>query len=478
MNTPRFFVLLLLGVASLSANPKPEWIPLFDGRTLEGWRAAEHPESWWVEDGMLVTQGPRSHLFYEGPVEAHAFRNFELEVEVRTAPFSNSGIYVHTAFQEAGWPSAGYECQIYNARPPLEGDGYREHKMTGSIYAIRNTWKSPVQDEAWFHYRIQVQGKSILTFINGVLICEYTEPETPYRPEGLEGRLLGSGTIALQGHDPESRVYFRNLRVRILPDSAPTVGIPPEDAAFERRLLDLASANVPLVDLHTHLKGGLTLEAAMENARRYGFTYGIAVNCGLKMGFESDAEVMRYLSTFDPPSHMWHAMQAEGREWLDLFSEDVIQRFDYAFTDSMTWTNDDCRRNRLWIPEETEVGDPDTFMDQLVDRTVQILSQEPIQIWVNPTYLPESIADRYAALWTPDRMDRVIRALVDHGVALEINARRAIPSEAFLRRAKAAGVKFTLGTNNAGAADLGRLDYALEMIETLELTAKDLWLPE
>ncbi len=469
---------LIFASISLFAESKSSWIPLFDGQSLQGWRAAEHPDSWSVEQGMLVTHGPRSHLFYDGPIAAHDFRNFELELEVKTEAFSNSGVYIHTEYQESGWPEKGYECQIYNARPESRNGTYREHKMTGSIYAIRNTWKSPVNDGEWFQYRIHVQGKSIRTYINGELICEYTEPETPYRPDSMPGRLLGSGTIALQGHDPESRVYFRNVRVRLLPDDLPSLGTALEDAAFERRLIDLASANIPLVDLHTHLKGGLTLEQALSNARRYGFTYGIAVNCGLQMGHESDAEVIGYFDAFVSPPHTWHGMQAEGREWVDLFSDDVIERFDYVFTDSMTWTNDQGKRMRLWLPEETEVGDPQSFMEQLVDRTVELLAREPIQIWVNATYLPDSIADRYDELWTPERMDRVIQALVDHDIALEINARREIPSATFLRRAKAAGVSFTLGTNNAGADDLGRLEYAIKMIELLDLKASDMWLPE
>jgi histidinol phosphatase-like PHP family hydrolase len=75
-------------------------------------------------------------------------------------------------------------------------------------------------------------------------------------------------------------------------------------------------------------------------------------------------------------------------------------------------------------------------------------------------------------------MDRVIKALVDNQVAFEINNRRRIPSPAFIRRAREAGVKFTFGTNNASADDLGRMDYALEMITECGLTTADMWIPE
>jgi len=61
-----------------------EWAPLFDGETLAGWRANENSETFRVQDGMIVAQGRRSHLFYAGPVANHNFTNFELMAEVKT----------------------------------------------------------------------------------------------------------------------------------------------------------------------------------------------------------------------------------------------------------------------------------------------------------------------------------------------------------------------------------------------------------
>ena len=454
------------------------WITLFDGKSLEGWQPSENKDSWKVEDGMLVTRGPRSHLFYKGNGSNNIFKNFEFVADVKTTPLSNSGIYLHTTYQDSGWPGKGYECQVINSYPDLEPGKYIERKMTGSLYGIRNVWKSAVSDNEWFHYHIVVQGKTIRIYINEQLLVDYTEPDNCVRPQDLKGRILSSGTFALQCHDPASVVFYKNIRVKPLPDNLPSPGQPPEDLAFEDKLIALASSNFPLMDLHVHLKGGLTVEQALEHARKYGFTYGIAINCGLKMGYESDKEIENFLAGYSKPPQTYLAMQAEGREWLEMFSKDIINKFDYVFTDAMTWTNNNGKRIRLWIKEETDIGDVQDFMDQLVEHIETILKNEPIDIYVNPTYLPDEISSRYNELWTEQRMDRVVTALMENEVALEINARYKLPDIAFIKKAKAAGVKFTFGTNNGSASDLGRLEYCIDMAEKCDLTPDDMWMPQ
>ncbi len=188
----------------------PEWISLFDGSSLEGWAASENQESFFVENGNIIAHGPRSHLFYTGPVGNHNFKNFELQIEVMTTPGSNSGIYIHTAFQEEGWPGKGYEVQVNNSQS--------DWRRSGSLYAIVDNKEVYVADNEWYTAHITVQGKRIISRINEVVVVDYTEPATPLRDEGSAGRVLSSGTIALQAHDPDSRVHFRNFQIRLLPD--------------------------------------------------------------------------------------------------------------------------------------------------------------------------------------------------------------------------------------------------------------------
>jgi len=280
---------------------------------------------------------------------------------------------------------------------------------------------------------------------------------------GLDGREAGSAftKVDLKNSNAEDIAYFDDVQLR--------------------KLSLVQNGNFELYD-ETGLspyawQGGLTETTALKQARKYGYTYGIAVNCGLKMGYETDEALKAYLDSITPSPFAWHAMQAEGREWLELFSRESRERFDYVFTDAMTWTNDNGKRMRLWIPREVEIGDKQEFMDMLVDRAVGILTTEPIDIYVNPTYLPTEIAGEYDALWTDERMDRVIAAAVRNGVAIEINSRFRLPSERFIRKAKAAGAKFSFGTNNGGADDLGQLAYSRLMARRCGLTKNDMFVP-
>jgi histidinol phosphatase-like PHP family hydrolase len=135
------------------------------------------------------------------------------------------------------------------------------------------------------------------------------------------------------------------------------------------------------------------------------------------------------------------------------------------------------KRTRLWIKEEVEIPDKQVFMDSLVANIEKIMDNEPIDIYVNSTYLPDVIAAEYDTLWTPERMQRVIAAAARNGVAIEINSRFKIPSAAFVKRAKSAGIKFTLGTNNSDK-DLGRLEYSLKIVKECGLGWKDMWMPK
>lgn len=195
-----------------SAENAAGWHLLFDGKSLDGWRASDEPGTFSVKEGVIVAKGPRSHLYYVGPVERQDFKNFELKLDVMTFPQANSGVYFHTIWQETGWPERGYEVQVNNS--------HSDPSRTAGLWGIKPHNEAPASDHIWFTLTIKVEGRRVTTFVNDRLIIDYTQEENPPRPKGLEQRLIASGTFALQGHDPGSEVHYRSIKVRPLPSSS------------------------------------------------------------------------------------------------------------------------------------------------------------------------------------------------------------------------------------------------------------------
>jgi len=194
------FGILACARATSVGQSNDGWIPLFDGQTLNGWRVNENPATFSVANGEIVVHGPTAHMFYDGPVLNHQFKDFELKVDVLTKPGANSGVYVRTAFQPTDWPSNGYEVQVNNS--------HTDWRRTGSLYAVRDIRES-MKDNEWFTLHTIVQGRRVQIFINERQVVDYTEPDTS------KTRLTGS-TIALQGHDPNSEVHYRNIFIKPL----------------------------------------------------------------------------------------------------------------------------------------------------------------------------------------------------------------------------------------------------------------------
>jgi len=208
------YIACAIAIGTLSCNSTHHasggkgWIPLFNGKDLDGWKVGNNAETFSVKDGTIIAHGNTAHLFYDGPVKDHNFKNFEFKAEVMTEPGSNSGIYFHTQYQESGWPSKGYEVQVNNS--------HTDWRRTGSLYAVQDVKEVYVKDNEWYTESFSVQGKRVIIKINDKVVVDYTEPDNVDRPEDMSGRRISNGTFALQGHDPNSIVHFRNIMVKPL----------------------------------------------------------------------------------------------------------------------------------------------------------------------------------------------------------------------------------------------------------------------
>jgi hypothetical protein len=439
--TRRSLIAAAIAAPLAVAAPNQDWIDLFDGKSLTGWQPSENKASWRVVDGTLAADGPRSHLFYTGPVRGADFKNFEIEVELTTKPECNSGVYFHTQYQETGFPEKGFEIQVNNT---AHGDGgYLERKKTASLYGIRNMYKQLVPDNKPFKMIATVRGKNVQIRLNGQLVVDYLEPTPPVIPEGGEKqRFLSHGTFALQCHNDGSKAFFKSVRVRPLPDDLPayTGPAPVVDETY-RDVINIGRHNVPMVDYHVLLRAGMTLDSALRKSRQDGIQYGI---CTEAITLKNDVEADRWLRPFRNKP-VFIALLTKDGEWTRQLSRIAAQQFDYVLAAGQ--------------------------LDEPVEHTVQRLDTEPIDIYAFAE------ASRVEQRWSEPQMATLIEALVQNKVAIELNSLTQLPSRRFIQIAKEAGCKFAFGTGNQTAAELQRCEFGLHMVQACQLDWRNFYAP-
>ncbi len=458
-----FFFLIVVVLASCQNGPRRGQLTKIDPSNIESYGLLRGVS---IDQEGFLLQKNNSSLSSRFKV-----RNFELTLNVKTTEGAEGELIFATG--DALKRTDGYEIKINNS-------DYRNGsaQKTGSLSKIRNNFVRTANDNEWFNLSLVVHGNHIKVKVKDKTIVDYYQPNNPKRSKALKDRKLIEGYLKIEKTSKNGSIFIGDMTIVSLSKELKEEDLTQYKPDSTTAMIDsLNEAEFPLIDFHGHLKGGLTMIQAYQHAQKLGYNYGIAANCGLKFPVTNDSTLISYLHGIqDEP--VLKAMQCEGREWVTLFKPSLIAQFDYIFTDAMTWTDLKGRRMRLWIPEETFVGNPEQFMNLLVSKIESILSQEPVDIHVNPTFLPPQLAADYDKLWTPERMDRVIKVLIKNDIALEINSRFKIPSIAFIKKAKEAGVKFTCGTNNGSNNDLGKLEYSLKAIKEARLTNSDMFIPQ
>jgi hypothetical protein len=171
---------------------KDGWISMFNGKSLDGWKAGDNPESWKVVDGAITGDGERSHLFW---MEREC-DNCEFLAEIKLNHSGNSGMYTRAAFGP-GFPK-GYESQVENTSP--------DPQKTGSLYGMSKVLDQLVQDDTWWTQQVIVHGNHIVIAVNDKIVTDYVDAKNTYT----------KGYLALQQHNKGSVVQYRNLMMRPL----------------------------------------------------------------------------------------------------------------------------------------------------------------------------------------------------------------------------------------------------------------------
>jgi histidinol phosphatase-like PHP family hydrolase len=236
------------------------------------------------------------------------------------------------------------------------------------------------------------------------------------------------------------------------------------------------------VDFHVHLDNS-TLDKVLELSRERGFKFGIVEHGGTKENkyptlLSNDEELRRYLAMLEGQS-VFKGIQAEWTDWMSCFSRPMLAQLDYVLTDAMTFPGKGGQRVKLWTPDaaqQVDMADKQAFMDRYVDWHTEVMAREPIDILANVTWLPADMLQQWELYWTPPRMKKVINAALEYGIALEISSSYKLPRLPFLTLAKAAGAKFSFGSNGR-YPNMGKLDYSLQMAKELDLKPTDMFAP-
>jgi hypothetical protein len=217
-------VVVVIGAASAGAgSPRADddgWVPLFDGKTLDGWSVQGGSAKYRVEDGSIVgrtVEGSPNTFLCKGD-----FANFELELDVKCDPALNSGIQVRSHVQAADGPDPNFpsrsrpkgvvygpQCEIARNDTGSAGRFYDESRRDRWICEIKPDATSAFKDPEWNHYRIVVQGNRYRSWVNGVSCADFTDDVDK------------SGLIGLQVHgiakgEGPYEVRWRNIRLREL----------------------------------------------------------------------------------------------------------------------------------------------------------------------------------------------------------------------------------------------------------------------
>jgi hypothetical protein len=219
-----------------------EWITMFDGKTLNGWRGynkKEAPSGWQVKDGVITFAAERRSRMEGGDlIYDRKFKNFILEIEWKIGKAGNSGIF-YTAQEIEGVPiyysSPEYQL-LDNENMPDAWEGVGGNRQAGAVYDMIPPVPQPCNPyDTWNKTKIVVYNKRVIHYLNDVQILEYqlgtpvwkalvdkskfgaTSNDPEKEPEAYELMLHAGdepGYIGLQDHG--YGLAFRNIRIKEL----------------------------------------------------------------------------------------------------------------------------------------------------------------------------------------------------------------------------------------------------------------------
>ncbi len=208
------YALLLAGLVPVTA-PAQNWMQLFDGKDLNGWKHVG-PGNMTVENGLIQTHGGMGLLYWTGGTIGNCVLRVVYKMRDQN---DNSGVYIRIPIEpwEPWMPvNYGYEVQIDNV-----AKGEDEYHITGTLYSLTKPLARPGKPgPEWNTMEITLDGPHTIVTVNGVKVTDYTEGE-PVPPKKLSyeperGRRPEYGFFGLQNHSNNDIVFFKEVALRPL----------------------------------------------------------------------------------------------------------------------------------------------------------------------------------------------------------------------------------------------------------------------
>ncbi|MFN8256543.1 MAG: twin-arginine translocation signal domain-containing protein [Bacteroidales bacterium] len=233
------------------------------------------------------------------------------------------------------------------------------------------------------------------------------------------------------------------------------------------------SEEFPLLDLHVHTTNDFTIEKILEIGEKRKVKFGI-VDHPAPWALKDDNDLKQYIDKLGKYP-VYIGLQPTYPGWYKNYSKELVSQLDYVLMDAQMVPQGNGETWQIW-EFDTYIDDTEDFMKRYMDYTLEILNNEPINIFGWPLFLPVCIARDYYTLWTEDRMQQIIKAAKARNIAIEINDMSHTPHEEFILKAKEQGLKFTFGSDSRNQ-NVGRLAYCKRIAEKCKLTKDDFFVP-
>ena len=237
--------------------------------------------------------------------------------------------------------------------------------------------------------------------------------------------------------------------------------------------LNEGEGDLPLLDLHVHTTSEFTIDKILEIGKQRNVKFGV-VEHPTSWALKDDHDLENYIETLSQYP-VYIGLQPTYPGWSKNYSAELLSRVDYILMDPQMVPKGNGELWSIW-KFDTYIDDTEDFMKRYIDYSLEILHNEPVDIFAWPLFLPVCIARDYYTLWTEERMQQIIEAAASRNIAIEINDMAHTPHEAFIHKAKAAGLKFTFGSDSRNQ-NVGRLAYCRCIAEKCKLTADDFYEP-